>query len=175
MLSEGDGVGGVPLPPREEPRLAEEGVAAREVAARRGVGVDDAMRRLVERTGAERAGLLVAIALAGTVIGGVVSAAWTEETADGEAAPATGGAALLDAGGLLAAGGAAWGLAAEAAATVEAVEAVGATVAGVAAGNALAGAADAVVVGVTAAAGGVRRDEGWREEGVAMGLRERTV
>jgi hypothetical protein len=46
----------------------------------------------------------------------------------------------------------------------------------VAAGNALAGSAGAVVVagGVTAAAGGVRRDEGWREEGLAMGRRERT-
>ncbi len=174
MLSVGDGVGGVPLPPREEPRLAEEGVAAREGVARRGVGVDGALRRLVERTGAERAGLLVAIAFAGTVIGGDASPAGTEETADGEAAAATVGAALLDAGVLLAAGAAAWGVGAGAAV---AAEADGAAAAGVTAGKALAGSADAVVVegGVTAAAGDVRRDEGWREEGVAMGQQERTV
>ncbi len=97
MLSVGDGVGGA-------------AAAAGGAAAGRGggggagggrspgVGVDGALRRLVERTGAERAGLLVAIAFAGTVIGGDASPADTEETADGEAAAATVGAALLDAG-----------------------------------------------------------------------------
>ncbi len=174
MLSVGDGVGGVPLPPREEPRLAEEGVAAREVVARRGVGVEGALRRLVERAGAERAGLLVAIAFAGTVIGGDASAAGAVGTADGEAAAGTVAVLLPEAGAVLAAGAAAWGVVAAAAA---AVEAAGVGTAGVEAGNALAGDADAVVVagGVTAAAGGVRRDEGWREEGVAMGQRERTA
>ena len=165
VLSEGDGVGGVPLPPREVPRLAA-GVAAREVAASRGVGVEGARRLLEERTGAERAGLLVATAFAGTVIG-----------ASAAALP------LLEAGAAVAVGAVTGEVVAGAAAVVEAAGTVAAAAAAVAvaagvvaAGNALAGSAGAVVVagGVTAAAGGVRRDEGWREEVLAMWRRERT-